>query len=166
MHRALDTATNKSGSAAGDADTAAVAAALDRQHAYAAMITTRQPSVSGMIRSGSPAQVAALRQRLAGQLLQPYRLAGIGVTQLNGKPTMIVALANADGATAQANAAALTAAVRHGLSLRDNQKWSDLLAIDDVHADGTLTVATFTETTNAGLWSRIILDEDSLLLRS
>jgi hypothetical protein len=166
MHRALDTATNKSGSAAGDADMAAVATELDRQHAYAAMITTRQPSVSDLVRSGSPAQAAAVRQRLAGQLLKPYRLAGVGVTQLNGKPAMIVALANVDDATAQANAAALTAAVRHGLSLRDNQKWSDLLAIDDVHTDGTLTVATFTETTNAGLWSRIIEDDDSLLMRS
>jgi hypothetical protein len=166
MHRALDTATNKSGSAAGDADMAAVATELDRRHAYAAMITTRQPSVSDLVRSGGPAQAAAVRQRLAGQLLKPYRLAGVGVTQLNGKPVMIVALANVDDATAQANAAALTAAVRHGLSLRDNQKWSDLLAIDDVHTDGTLTVATFTETTNAGLWSRIIEDDDSLLVRS
>lgn len=166
MHRALDTATNKSGSLAGNTDAAAVASELDRQHAFAAVITTRQPSVNDLLRAGSPVQVAAIRQRLAGQLLKPYRMAGIGVTQLNGKPAMIVALANADDATAQANAAALTAAVRNGMSLRSNQKWSGLLAIDDVHADGTLTVATFTETTNAALWSQIIVNEDSLLVHS
>lgn len=45
-----------------------------------------------------------------------------------------------------------------------NQPWSDLLTEDDIHADGRLTVAALTETTNAGPWWQIVQDDDSLPL--
>lgn len=167
MHRVLDTTTHHAGSYAKNPDVSKVAGELDRLHAFAATITRQQPSATAVLgQHATPAQVAAVRQRLAGQMLRPYRLAGVGVTRLRGKPTMLVVLANADAATAKANATALAAAVRHGFSLRTNQPWSGLLTVDDVHANGDLTVATLTETGGAHLWSQIVQQEDSLLMRS
>lgn len=166
MHRMLDATTGKAGSAASDPDIAKTAGELDRLHAYSATITTQQPTVVAVLGThATPAAIAALRQRLAGQLLRPYRLAGLGVTQANGKPTMLVVLVNADDATAQANATTLRAVVQRGTSTLTNEPWSNLLTLDDVHTDGNLTIATLTEK-SAGLWSRILLNNDSLLMRS
>jgi hypothetical protein len=166
MHRSLDTATGHGGSYADKQGATDVAAQLDRMHAYAATLTSRQAPVAAVLggRSVSPAQVAVIRQRMAGQVLRPYQLAGIGVTRLRGRPAMLVVLASADNATAQANATTLKATVQHGISLRANQPWSELLTVDDVHADGKLTIATFTESASPATWSQIVQNDDSLLL--
>lgn len=167
MHKVLDAVTNPASSYANNPDAAQVAGQLDRMHAYAAVITTQQPTVASAVgQQGGPEQIAALRQRLAGQLLKPYRMAGIGVTQLHGKPAMLVVLVNADHATAQANATALSAAVTHGTSVRENEPWSSLLAVADVSTDGNLTIATITENSAAGMWFQIVQSNDSLLVRS
>lgn len=167
LHQALDTTTGKADSLATNQDASAIATELDHLHAYAATITTRQPSVSTVAgRNATPSEIAAIQRKLAGQLLRPVRMSGIGVAWVHGKPAMLVVLANQDDATAEANAHALMATVQHGNSLRTNQPWSDMLTVDDVHADGTLTVATLTETHGASLWVQIVLDGDSLLMHS
>lgn len=166
LHRVLDATTGHAHSYADNPGATDVATQLDHLHAYAATLTKQNHSVAELLggRAVSPDQLAALRQRMVGQLLRPYQLAGIGVTRVHGKPAMLVVLANADDTTAQANATALRAAVQRGISVATNQPWSNLLMVDDVHTNGNLTIATFTETTNANLWSQIVQNNDSLLV--
>jgi hypothetical protein len=164
MNTVLDSATGHGRSYADNPGVTDVATRLDDMHAYAAILSTQQhPLASILGKAGTPAAVAALQHRMAGQELRPYLLAGMGVTRLQGKPAMLVVLANADNATAQANATALRTAVDHGISVRANEPWSKLLTVADVHADGNLTVGTFTEA-NASLWIQIVQGDDSLLV--
>lgn len=156
MHAMLDTAAH--GSLAGEADFSAAAKALDAQHVYTAALLPKPPTIADVAgRAATP----AVRKKLAPMALAPYQLAGLGMSG----STMVVVLVNSDAAAAKTNASKLASVVKNGSSVATNQPWSTWLKVRTIRTDGNLTIGTFS-TTNMTLWSRVLVDRDSLLMHS
>lgn len=142
---------------------AKAAAALDAKGVYSAdFLGSGPPPLSALLGRLPKAALAALRARLQKYALAPYQLAAIGVARVHGAPTMVTVIVNTDHDAAQTNAKKLRAIATTGSSLAANRPWSDLLAVDDIHADGSLTVGSFREKVGPTAWSHI--PQDSLLL--
>lgn len=167
MHALLD-ATDDPGSTSLAADDAhlAVAAALDDNGVYSAMILGQQllnPLAS------SPGQSAEQAKKVIAEMrkhaLKPYLLAGIGETLVDGSPRTVIVLANADADAARANAEALRGLITDGRSLQSQRPWSDFFGIDSVTTDGSLTIGvlTLTDPTRVTTWYRAVTSRDTLL---
>jgi hypothetical protein len=104
---------------------------------------------------------------ITGQLMPPWGgeswiVAGLGETFQGETSTLTVALHYADEATAAAAVNAFRAHLSTGVSLFNPTPWSEVLMATDIHAEGSLMVATLTSQ-NPGIASEIYFKQENLL---
>lgn len=133
----------------------ALAGALDRAGAYAALLTM---AVADLAAAGVPEG--------SGPFLEPYRGLAIGPgVGDDGQAFVVIALVHGDEAAAAANAGRIPEIVATGSSLLTGRPWSDVLEVQEVRRDGTVTVAVLS-TDRPRLWSEVVFARDGLVLWS
>jgi hypothetical protein len=148
---------------ADDPQLAALAAALDDQSAYSAMIV--RPGLNGMGALGNLTPEQA-QQRCQDMLPMPSAAVATGVAADDDGPLVLVGLAHDAADAAEANAEALESAVTDGVSAVTGQPWSDMFTLDGVEtAGGDAVVARLrpTEPIRTTAWMSLILQRDSLV---
>ena len=171
IHDLLDATGGDTNTLDAAKDYRAAAAALDGQNVYSAQFI-RPPSIADYLetlrhRSPPPpaSVITAIRTQLSKHALAPYQLAAIGVTIKNGKPTIVVAVVNADNKAAQANASRLRDVVGAGSSPQTNTAWSTSFSVRQTTVSGAVTVGLLEPRSgSAAAWRQ--LPNDSLLLHS
>lgn len=157
-------------SLAADPEYAALAAALDGQQVYSAVVL--QPSSTADLLSGpvdattDAAELARRKSELDAYGLGPYRLAGIGQSRVDGTPRTVIALVNADEAAAATNVDRLRTALQSGSDTVTDKPWSTMFAVESVTAKGELTVAVLTSTGSppkVTQWFRLAMPGSNLL---
>jgi hypothetical protein len=170
MHALLGVAADPAGSLASDARYRQVAAALDEQDVYSAMILGPQPldPLVAVISKLTPEQAKQVLAEMRQHALKPYLLAGIGEALVQGSPRTVIVLVNSDDDAARANAEALRGLITSGKSLQAQQPWSDFFGIDSVTTDGAVTIGvlTLTDPARVTAWSRAVYNRDTLLAMS
>lgn len=159
-------------SLATDPEYAALAAALDGQQVYSAMLLQPIPAadVFGAAGAGAGgADPSKLKNELETERLAPYRLAGIGQARIEGAPRTVIVLVNSDDAAATTNADRLRTALQTGHEARSGESFSSMFEVDSVVAKGVLTVAVLIPAGSPAkvkLWSQMVLTRTSLLAMS
>lgn len=144
---------------------AALAGALDGEDVYTALLandaSATDPVAGAPLRELSPEVVEAICAKALPE--RPLSLAA-GLAD-DGGPVVVFALLHEDDAAAEANAEAIERMVEEGSSYRTRQRWSELVTLDRVTADGTITVVRLrpTEETSVGIWYDVFLTRDTLV---
>jgi hypothetical protein len=149
------------GTLADDAVLAALADALDEEAVYTALLHDGPLESAPGGREASPEQ----REELCDEALAegPAGVAS-GLADDDG-PVIVLALVHDDPDAAEANAAAIERMVEEGVSFLTAEPWSERLTLDEVTADGAVTVARLRplEQADADMWRQILVNQDSLL---
>ena len=93
---------------------------------------------------------------------ESWEVAGVGETFDGETSTLTIALSFADEAAAAAAVDALRAQIETGEMLSNGTPWADVLTATDIHAEGSLLVATLTSL-NPGIATDIYLRQENLL---
>jgi hypothetical protein len=172
--RSADDAAEADAAVGGDADgavlgddvsLAGLAAALDEQSAYGALLT--RPGINSVAALGTSASPEQAEQ-LCDQLLpEPTAAVATGVADDDG-PVILIALAHLSPDAARANADALEQAVTDGRSAMTGEAWSERLTLDGVETTGDddlIVVARLrpVEPIGTRLWYDIVVRRDSLI---
>jgi hypothetical protein len=141
-----------------------LAAALDAESPYAAMLARPAPSTAPP--SGFTPEAAEARCAQADIAPEPTAAVGTAIAEDDG-PVILVALAHTSPEAADANAEALERMVEAGTSFSTGQAWSELVRLDDVSVtgDGLVALARLRpdEPAQATLWYELLLRQDSLI---
>jgi hypothetical protein len=89
--------------------------------------------------AASPEQVEALEDEIA--TCEGMTGVAAGVAH-DGEPLIVLAIAHADEASAEANVDVVSDALTEGDILSIQEPWSDRLTVESVEADGTVVVVT------------------------
>lgn len=93
---------------------------------------------------------------------ESWDFAGLGETFDGETSTLTIALSYSDAAAATAAVDAFRAQLANGVSLFDERPWSEVLTATDIHAEGTLMIATLTSL-NPGIAGELYLKQENLL---
>jgi hypothetical protein len=133
------------GTLADDEALSSLAAALDDQDVYSAMLATGgqigglDPGILG--ESATPEQLEELEEELEGSLCEGVTGIAAGVAD-DGEPLIVLALSHVDEASAEGNVDIVAEALESGEQPRTGITWSDYVTLEAVEADGRVLVAT------------------------
>jgi hypothetical protein len=148
-----------------DADLAGLAAALDEQSAYSAILL--RPGINGAGSLGQDVTPEQAEQLCQDLLPEATTAVATGVTADDDGPVVLVALAHSSADAADANAEALETAVTEGNSGITQQPWSDMFTLDGVEttSDGKVAIARLrpTEPVRTSSWLAMVMQRDSLI---
>jgi hypothetical protein len=150
---------------ADDATLAGVAAALDEQSAYAALVARPGADGLGAVGTATPEQAEQLCEDM---LPQPSAAVATGVTADDDGPVLLIALAHLSADAASANADALDEIVTNGASAVSGEPWSERIELDGVETtgDGNLVVLARlrpVDPIGTRLWYDVLVQRDSLV---
>lgn len=149
---------------AGDEALSSMGAALDDRDVYSAMLVS-DPGMSADL-AGRVLGSDAAPDELAAELADLPRCDGamtgvaVGVAD-DGEPLLVVAIAHADEASAEANVDTISEVLTDGQTLSSARPWSDVLAVESVEAEGTVVVATARPAgIILGQWRQLVMSRD------
>ena len=151
---------------ADDVSLAALAATLDEQSAYGALVV--RPGVNGQDALGTSATPEQAEQFCGEMLPEPTAAVATGVTSDDEGPVVLIALAQLSAEAASANADALEEAVTNGVSALTQQPWNERFELDGVETtgdDGLVVLARLRPVDPIGtrLWYDIVVQRDNLI---
>lgn len=125
---------------------------------------------SAMLYSGGmpadPGRATPQQAEQACEQALPEAFGGVaaGIADDDG-PVVVLVFAHTDEGAADANAEALRSLVEEGDSLTTQEPWSDVLSVDEVGAEGNLTVARLrpVEDGRAAIWRQLLVQRDNLV---
>lgn len=125
---------------ADDPTLSALAAALDSEDAYSALILSGQP---GTFEDQLPTPQARAQAEADGVAALPHMFTGVAVgsTQIDGTPYGVFAYVHETEADAAANADAVRTLVTEGASMITGAPWSERFELADIRIDGTTVIA-------------------------
>jgi hypothetical protein len=148
---------------ADDEPLAELAAALDAEDPYAAMLVRPGLSADPVNMRATPEMADALCDAV---LPAETTAVATGLTDDDG-PVYLIALAHGSSGAADANARALEELIAEGSSIATRRSWSDLVTLDgvEVTGDDRVVVARLrqTEPGPPGLWYQIVQQRESLV---
>lgn len=149
---------------AGDEALSSMGAALDDRDVYSAMLVS-DPGMSADL-AGRVLGSDAAPDELAAELADLPRCDGamtgvaVGVAD-DGEPLLVVAIAHADEASAEANVDTISEVLTDGQTLSSARPWSDVLTVESVEAEGTVVVATARPAgIILGQWRQLVMSRD------
>lgn len=152
---------------ADDAGFAGIAAALDGEGCYHALLSGRPPVLDPFSLAGvtaSPAALKELEEKLTSEpALPPYRAVGIGeAVDGGGQGYMVFAFATGSDDEAGVLADAFTQVVATGTSFSRNRPWSEEMTVRHATTDGSIAVITV-DTDDVSLGFGAFVRNDTLL---
>jgi hypothetical protein len=148
---------------ADDEALAGLAAALDAESPYAAMLV--RPGLTAVPAPSARTTPEQAEAQCAQALPEATAAVGTAVADDDG-PLIVIALAHSSPAAAEANAEALERIATEGTSIANGQPWSEYVSVDDVSVTGDdVAVARLrpAEPSLASLWHSVVSQQDSLV---
>jgi hypothetical protein len=147
-------------SVADDEVMAGLAEGLDGAGVYSALLYRGDLAFPGT-GSATPDEVEA---RCEDALPEPFVGVGVGIADDDG-PVVVLTYVHTDDSAAEATAEALQGLVEDSASASDGQPWSEIFEIDEIGADGNVTVARLrpTDPGSAAIWRQLVLQRGNLV---
>lgn len=138
-----------------------LAESLDDAGVYSAQLFRGDMGFPGSSSAVSPAE---LEQRCEDGLSEPFVGVGTGIADDDG-PVVVLTYVHPEASGAEATAEQLQTLLQEGASAVNGEPWSESLEIEDISADGNVTVARLrpVEPIRAAMWRQLVLERDNLV---